>query len=230
VREREPAQTAALAGISQANACWTQSGSVAEIPLLRATGSRSKKVAYLQRVSMGRAGLEPAPRGLKVLSHELHVAAADGNALQIRPNAVAASRARSHPAETSLYAHPYAVLARLHHGRPELERAPAAKFATSLWRAQTRSRSCDLGAMRAAQRRKLRPAPPTGRACAAVPREPPLVKRAGRARPAASARRREAPRTGMRSGRRSPPSRTGGSLSARVGRAPGVPGGRWRPR
>jgi hypothetical protein len=56
------------------------------------------------------------------------------------------------------------------------------------------------------------------------------VKRAGRARPAAWARRRAAPHTGMRSGRRSPPSRTGGSLSARVGHAPGVPGGRWRPR
>jgi hypothetical protein len=39
---------------------------------------------------MGRAGFEPATLGLKVLPHELHLAASNGKALQIGPNVVAA--------------------------------------------------------------------------------------------------------------------------------------------
>ncbi len=64
--------------------------------------------------------------------------------------------------------------------------------------------------------------PPRG----AERREPPAVKRAAPAQPAARERRRAAPRTATRSEGRSPPSRTGGCLSERVGHAPGVPPGR----
>jgi hypothetical protein len=83
---------------------------------------------------MGRAGFEPATLGLKVLPLKVHLAASNGKALQIYRNVVAASRARSQPAETSLYAHPYArswadftVT-----GRPTAEAAPQ-RFTLSIY-------------------------------------------------------------------------------------------------
>jgi hypothetical protein len=51
--------------------------------------------------SHGPGRIRTCDPGIKVLPHELHLAASNGKALQIGPNVVAASRARSHLAETS---------------------------------------------------------------------------------------------------------------------------------
>src|SRR6476659_437200 len=90
---------------------------------------------------MGRAGLEPATLGLKVLPNKLRRAAANWKCLQTVRLDAATSCNESQPVETSLYAHPYTHLSppeatssthqRVHlsHGHADRDRVPRARLA-----------------------------------------------------------------------------------------------------